>query len=57
MDLKESYPVQLAQYAVANNIDDKPASKWWVSYTLQKRDVIVGSVKARMKRKTIKFGV
>ena len=56
-DLKESYPVHVAQYAVANNIDDEPAFKWWVPYTLRKRDVIVGLVKARMKRKTIKFGV
>lgn len=39
-NLKESYPVQLAQYAVANNIDDEPAFKWWVPYTLRKRDVI-----------------
>ena len=56
-DLKENYPVCLAQYAVAQGIDDEPAFRWWVSYTLRKSDVIVGAVKARMKHKSIKYGV
>ena len=30
---------------------------WWVPYTLRKRDVIVGAVKARTLKKDVKFGV
>jgi hypothetical protein len=29
-DLKESNPVEVAEYAVANKIDDEPAFAWWV---------------------------
>ena len=29
-DLKDSYPVQLAEYAIASGISDEPAFAWWV---------------------------
>jgi len=35
-DLKESYPVQVAEYAVTNKIAEEPAFKWWVSDVLRK---------------------
>ena len=35
-DLKESYPVQLAEYAVQNGIQDEPAFAWWVPYVERK---------------------
>jgi hypothetical protein len=34
-DLKESYPVQVAEYAVANKIAEQPAFAWWVPYILR----------------------
>jgi hypothetical protein len=34
--LKESNPVQVAEYVTARNIADKPAFAWWVSYVLRK---------------------
>ena len=55
--LKENYPVQTAEYAKANAIDDEAAFCWWVPYTLRKRDKIIASVKARVKTTTIKFGI
>ena len=33
-DLKEAYPVQLAEYAVADSIYMDPAFDWWVPHTL-----------------------
>jgi hypothetical protein len=33
-DLKESYPVQVAEYAVANKIAEQPALAWWVPHVL-----------------------
>lgn len=56
-DLKHSNPVELAEYAVANNIDDEPAFKWWVHETLRKRDRIIMKVKAKYWRTTHKFGI
>ena len=33
-DLKQSKPVDLAEYAVTNEISDEPAFNWWVKETL-----------------------
>ena len=55
--MKESYPVQVAEFAVANNLVQDPAFYWWVPYTLRKRDVILASVKARVRNTTIKYGI
>ena len=35
-DLKESYPVPLANYAVANGLLEEPAFAWWTPYALKK---------------------
>ena len=56
-DLKESNPVDVAEFAVSRGIDDEPAFKWWVPYTLRKRDTIISTVKARLKVSTHKYGV
>ena len=46
--MKESYPVQVADYAVDHKIADQPAFAWWVPYTQIKRWVILSAVKARV---------
>ena len=56
-ELKESNPVELAEYAVANNIQSEPAFKWWVTYTLRKREAIISKVNSRFKKSNIKFGI
>ena len=56
-DLKESNPVELAEYAVANNIQSEPAFKWWVSYTIRKREAIISKVNSRFTKKNVKFGI
>jgi hypothetical protein len=35
-NLKESNPVEVAEYAITRGIDDKPAFAWWVPYTMKK---------------------
>jgi len=55
-DLKASYPVQLAEYAVANGIDGEPAFAWWAPYTLKKRDRIIAKAKPRHWKRSHKFG-
>jgi hypothetical protein len=37
-DLKESNPLEAAEYACASRIENEPAFKWWVRHTLHKRD-------------------
>jgi hypothetical protein len=56
-DLKESYPVQVAEYAVANKIAEQPAFAWWVPYILRKRERIIQKVKSRYWKRTHKYGV
>ena len=56
-DLKDSNPVELAEYAVANRIQEEPAFKWWVGDTLRKRNRIISKLKKRYLRTTHKFGI
>ena len=56
-DMKESHPVEVAEFAKARCIDDEPAFAWWVPYTLRKRDVIIAKVKARIRKTTHKYGI
>ncbi len=55
--LKESFPVQVAEYALANKILEEPAFSWWARHVLKKRDRIIKKVKARYWERTHKYGV
>jgi phosphohistidine phosphatase SixA len=54
--LKESNPVDIAEYVTSRGIDKEPAFAWWVPYTLRKRDAIVSSISARARKTTHKYG-
>ena len=56
-DLKESYPVQTAEYAVAAKIAMEPAFAWWVPHMLKKRNRIISKVKSKYWLRTHKFGI
>ena len=56
-DIKESYPVQLAEYAVANKINHEPAFKWWVEKTLKRKERMINKVRSKYWRNTHKFGI
>ena len=56
-EVKAGNPVELAEYAVSNKIQEEPAFKWWVPYVIQKRNRIISKVKAKYWRTTHKFGV
>jgi hypothetical protein len=56
-DLKESHPVQVAEYALANKILEEPAFAWWAWHVLRKRDRIIQKVKSRYWDRTHKFGI
>ena len=43
-DMKESYPVEVAEYAEAVGISNEPAFSWWTAYVLKKRQRIIAVV-------------
>ena len=56
-DLKNSHPVEVAEYAQAHKIDHEPAFVWRVLYMLKKRKVIVSSMNARVQKTNHKYGI
>ena len=44
-DIKESYPVEVAEFALATHISMEPAFAWWVPFVLKKRNRILAKVK------------
>jgi hypothetical protein len=59
-DLKESHPLEMAEYAVMQGIDQKPAFNWWVPQVLQLRKWIISLVEKRKMsylKKNTKFGI
>ena len=56
-DLKASYPVQLAEYAVQARLAEEPAFAWWVPHTLRKRNRIINKIKSKYWVRTHKFGI
>ena len=56
-DLKESNPVECAEYATSRGLQDEPAFSWWVPYTLKKRDRIIAAVNTRVREATHKYGI
>lgn len=55
-ELKETYPVEVAQYAKDNHLVNEEAFNWWVGYTLKKSERIMAKVKARLTRSE-KYGI
>ena len=55
--LKESNPVELAEYCKSRSIDDEPAMAWWVNWTLKKKEAVIKSVTHRLPKRAMKFGI
>jgi hypothetical protein len=59
-ELKESHPLETAEYAVTMGINHEPAFNWWVPRVLRKRDQIISAVAKRFAcflKRTRKFGI
>ncbi len=56
-DMKDSYPVQVADYTVANNLTTEPAFRWWVPFVLKKRERILKKVKTKYWSTSHKYGL
>lgn len=56
-DMKESNPIEVAEYAVKEGIHDEAAFAWWVPYVLRRRDKIIAAVNKRFQKRNHKFGI
>jgi hypothetical protein len=43
-DVKESFPVEVAEYAQINGLHDEPAFAWWCHHVLKKRDALISAM-------------
>ena len=43
--MKQSHPVEVAEFARARGVADEAAFAWWVPFTLRTRDLIIPAVK------------
>ena len=55
--MKDSNPIEVAEYAVENRIVEEPAFKWCVSRTVRKRNRVISKLKGKYWRTTHKFGI
>jgi hypothetical protein len=40
-DIKNSYPIHLAEYAISNSLENLPAFRWQVKHTIKKKQRII----------------
>ena len=53
-DVKESFLVQLEEYAVLNQIADEPVFAWWIKKVFNKGDSIISKTTSKDWQKTHK---
>ena len=56
-DMKESFPIEVADYAICKGIQDEPAFAWWVPHVVRKRERFLGKVKSKYWERTHKYGI
>jgi hypothetical protein len=56
-DTKDSYPVQLAEYAIAHNLQNHPVFAWWVPFVMKKHSHIITKGNSKYWICSHKFGI
>jgi hypothetical protein len=56
-DLKESYPLQVAEFALSQQLTELPAFSWWVKDMLKCKEMFIKAVKTRYLKCTHKYGI
>ena len=56
-DIKQSYPVDLAEFAIQKGIAEEPAFALWIPFTIKKRNRIIAKIKSKYWTRTYKFGI
>lgn len=55
-EIKESNPIEVAEYAVANKLESEPAFAWWVKTALKRRNAQISAASRRVRIRQ-KFGI
>ena len=55
--MKESHPIETAEFAISRGIEDEPAFAWWVPFVVRKRDKIIASLSTRATHYRHKYSV
>ena len=55
--IKQSNPLELAEYAISRDIHEEPAFAWWVGWTLKKRKHFIKKMKSVIQLNNMKYGV
>ena len=54
-DMKESHPMEIAEFAKSRGIDKEPAFAWWIPYALQKLDIAISAINTLIRKSTHKY--
>ena len=46
-DMKNSHPVQIAEYMVQRRIAGNPVFAWWIRHVLEKRNSVIGKLNSK----------
>lgn len=57
VEIKNSFPLHLAEYAVKHSLQDELAFKWWIKEALRRKKYMIKAAKTRYARRTHKFGI
>jgi hypothetical protein len=49
-DIKEAYPIQAAEFAVTQGIQDLSGFRWWVPQTIKRKNRIVSNIKTELRK-------
>lgn len=56
-DVKDSYPIEVMEYAINHKIQDQPAFAWWIPFVKSKRASIISKAATKYWDRTHKFGI
>ena len=56
-NLKESNPIEGAEYSTSHSIQNKPTFAWWVSHVLRKLYIVMKTLQLLTVKKNTKFGI
>lgn len=56
-DLKESFPIEIAEFALSRGLQDEAAFLWWIYDYLRRKNRIVKGMKSCFRQKTHQYGI
>ncbi len=56
-EIKNSYPLQLAEYAIQHQLDKEAAFIWWIKPTVKHKKNFIKAAKRRFTKRSHKFGI